>query len=257
MFVSLRRLALASVVLSLTAAPAFAAHTAEHAASAPVSIEVSPINDPIEPFNRAVFQFNDFIDTILLKPVTSVYDFILPQFVRNGIHNLLINLGAPIVMANSLFQGDFDNFELTLHRFVVNTTLGLGGLNDVATALKMPASAKSDFGQTMGVWGAGHGFYLVLPIIGPSSARDGAGRIVDIFADPFNVRWNNSENEKYMYARAGAAVVNARSRAGDAYDDVMKNAVDPYVTFRSIYVQQRAYMVQNRASDSYGAAEAE
>lgn len=221
----------------------------------PVVVEVSPISDPIEPFNRAVFQFNKFVDMAVLKPATSVYDFILPGFVRHGVSNFLSNLNAPIVMMNSLLQADFANFELTLRRFVVNSTLGLGGVNDVATSLKMPMNVKSDFGQTLGVWGAGHGFYLVLPIIGPSSARDGTGRAVDTVSDPFNIVWHDSETEWPIYTRAGLAVIDSRSRNGAAYDDVMKTSVDPYVTFRSIYAQNRAYMVQNRSSDSYEAAE--
>lgn len=223
----------------------------------PVQVEVTPINDPLEPFNRAVFQFNKYVDLAILKPVTSVYEFILPKFIRNGIRNLLVNLSAPIVMANSLLQGDFANFELTLHRFIVNSTLGMGGVNDVASHLNMPTSTKSDFGQSLGVWGVGHGFYLVLPIIGPSSARDGLGRVVDGVSDPFNAVWHDSETYWPIYTRAGLSAVDARSSAGGAYDDVMKNAVDPYVTFRSIYVQNRAYLVQDQASDSYGAAEAQ
>jgi phospholipid-binding lipoprotein MlaA len=219
-------------------------------------VEVTPINDPIEPFNRAVFQFNRYTDMLILKPVTTVYDFILPRFVRNGIHNFLVNLGAPVAMLNSLLQGDFANFELTLHRFVVNSTLGMGGFNDVATSLKMPMHVRSDFGQTMGHYGAGHGFYLVLPIIGSSSGRDGAGRVVDFFTDPFNMVMMDSETEWPMYVRAGLTAIDTRSRNGKAYEDVLDSAVDPYVTFRSLYVQQRAYMVQNRASDSYGDAEA-
>jgi phospholipid-binding lipoprotein MlaA len=160
-------------------------------------------------------------------------------------------------MMNSLLQGDFANFELTLHRFIVNSTLGMGGVNDVAAAIKLPAGTKSDFGQTLGSWGADHGFYLVIPIIGSSSFRDGTGRIVDTVADPFNIVWHDSETEWPIYTRAGVSAVDARSKAGGAYDDVMNSAVDPYVTFRSIYVQQRAYMVQNQASDSYAKVEAQ
>lgn len=249
----MRRLFFALFVLGLVTAPI--AHAAPAKASAPVVVEVSPINDPIEPFNRAVFQFNKYVDMAILKPVTSVYEFLIPGFVRRGISNLLTNLNSPIVMANSLLQGDLANFELTLRRFVVNSTLGLGGINDVATAIKMPMNVKSDFGQTLGVWGAGHGFYLVLPVVGPSSARDGTGRAVDTVADPFNIVWHDSETEWPIYTRAGLSVIDARSKNGRAYDDVMKNAVDPYVTFRSIYVQNRSYMVQHQASDSYGAAE--
>lgn len=225
--------------------------------SAPAAGYSAEINDPIEPFNRAVFQFNTFVDFLILKPVTTIYDFILPQFVRNGIRNFLGNLGTPVVMVNTLLQGNWEGFETSLHRLVINTTLGMGGLNDVASDLGvMPVQA--DFGQTLGKWGMGHGFYLVLPIIGPSSARDGVGRLTDTMAfDPYNVIFWDSETEWPIWTRAGLTVVDARSRYGNDYDRIMKNSVDPYVTFRSIYSQRRAYLVQDKAVDAYAAAEAQ
>ena len=250
----MRRALIASLIIaSFAAFPAFAV---EPVTKKEQVVEVTPINDPIEPFNRAVFQFNNFVDFLILKPVTFVYKNALPGFVRSSVSSLLDTLGQPIVMLNSLLQGDFGTFETSVHRFVVNATLGLGGLNDVATELGI-GPAKADFGQTLGVWGLDHGFYVVLPILGSSSLRDGTGEAVDAVADPFNAVWRDSETYWPIYTRMGLTAVDARYKYGDAYDDVMKNAVDPYVTFRSMYVQRRAYLVQGKAVDAYGEAEAQ
>ncbi len=253
MFFSPRRILIATLIFATFAGPAFAV---ERTARKEQVIEVMPINDPIEPFNRAVFQFNKGVDFLLLKPATFVYKNALPGFIRNSVSSVLDTLGQPIVMLNSLLQGDWRMFERSLHRFVVNATLGLGGLNDVATHLGI-GPANADFGQTLGVWGADHGFYLVLPIFGSSSLRDGTGEVVDAFADPFNAYFNNTETYWPIVTRAGLSAVDARYKYGDAYDDVMENAVDPYVTFRSLFVQRRAYMVQGNTADAYGEAEAQ
>lgn len=235
--------------------PAFAAERQPEPANRAVAdYYEGNINDPIEPFNRAVFQFNRAVDFLILKPVTSAYTFIFPQFVQNAVTSFLTNLGTPIVMLNTALQGDWTGFETSLHRLVINTTLGMGGLNDVASDLHI-RPVKADFGQTLGKWGVGHGFYLVLPIIGPSSLRDGGGRVVDAYADPYNIAFMDSETEWPIYARAGLTVIDARARYGEDYDQIMHNAVDPYVTFRSIYAQNRAYMVQDHSVDAYSQAE--
>jgi phospholipid-binding lipoprotein MlaA len=222
--------------------------------SGPV-VEVTPIPDPLEPFNRAVFNFNRFVDFIVIKPVTTVYKAVLPRFVRNSVTAFLGNLGSPVILMNELLQGDWRGFEYTLHRFVINSTLGIGGLIDVASYHGLPNTDYADFGQTLGVWGMDHGFYLVLPIIGPSSARDGVGRAVDVVADPFNQIWADSETEWPIYTRAALTVIDKRARYGDKYEEILRSAVDPYVTFRSIYAQRRAYVVQDKGIDPYSAAE--
>lgn len=215
------------------------------------------VNDPIEPFNRAVFQFNRGVDFLVIKPVTAVYTTIVPQFIRNGISNFLVNLGTPVVMLNSMFQGDWAGFETSLHRLVINTTLGMGGVNDVARHLNIHP-VQADFGQTLGKWGLGHGFYIVLPIIGPSSLRDGSGRLVDTLAlDPYNVAFMASDTEWPVWARGGMTVVDTRARYGKEYDDIMRNSVDPYVTFRSMYSQRRNYLVQGKNVSGYDAYDSE
>lgn len=224
--------------------------------SAPAVVEVSPIYDPIEPFNRAVFQFNRFIDFLILKPVTKVYTTVTPDFAQHGVTNFLSNLGEPVTMLNKLLQGDFEGFRTATSRLYINSVFGVLGLVDTADHMGIHA-VDADFGQTMGKYGVGHGFYLVLPIIGPSSARDGTGRLVDTFTDPYNIAFMDSETEWPIYARAGLTAIDVRARYGDEIDRTMKTAVDPYVTFRSIYAQRRAYVVQDKSIDAYGAADAQ
>jgi len=250
-----------ALFLGLLAPAAVFAQIQPMPAHAAVAVnEDGSINDPIEPFNRAVFQFNRGVDFLILKPVTIVYDTVVPTPVRHGVTNFLTNLSTPVVMLNCLLQGNWSGFETSLHRLVINTTLGFGGLNDVASDLHIQPVA-ADFGQTLGKWGVGHGFYLVLPIIGPSSARDGVGRVADAYADPYNEAFMHSDMDSDwpIWARAGAVVIDARSRYGADYDRVMKTSVDPYVTFRSIYSQRRAYLVQGKTKgvDAYSAAEAQ
>lgn len=259
------------LVLTLAAAPVLAADrepVAAHKSITPMGhsannmVEVSPIYDPLEPFNRAVFQFNHFVDFLVIKPVTKVYTFVVPTFAQHSVTNFLSNLGTPIDMLNTALQGNWKGFESDLHRFVINSTLGVLGLVDVASDLGVQ-KVDADFGQTLGKWGVGQGFYLVLPIIGPSSARDGTGRAVDTVADPYNIAFEESGTEWPIWARAGATIVDTRARYGDEYDRTMKTAVDPYVTFRSIYAQHRKYVVENGSSskktsiDAYSAAEAQ
>ncbi|MDB5478052.1 MAG: hypothetical protein JWM96_547 [Alphaproteobacteria bacterium] len=213
------------------------------------------INDPIEPFNRAVFGFNRFVDYIVINPVTKAYTFVTPTFVQHGVTSFLSNLGQPIVLLNTALQGDWQGFSHTMRRFVMNSTFGVAGLYDLASQRRMPL-VDADFGQTLGKWGVGHGFFLMLPILGPSSGRDATGRVVDTLADPYNIAFTASDTEWPIYARAGLTVVDARARYGDEIDRINKTAVDPYVTFRSIYSQRRAYMVQDRSANPYGKQDA-
>lgn len=250
----MRILSAALLSFTLLTAPAFAVPKDSVSKGKPLAVEVSPIYDPIEPFNRAVFQFNRFVDFLILKPVTKVYTTVTPEFAQHGVTNFLGNLGEPINMLNNLLQGNWGGLETSFKRLYVNTVFGGLGLVDVADNMGFH-KAKADFGQTLGKWGAGHGMYLVLPIMGPSSVRDGAGNVVDAFADPYNIMFMDAETEWPIYARMGLTAIDLRARYGDEYDRTMKTAVDPYVTFRSIYAQRRAYLVQDKDTDAYADAE--
>ena len=129
-------------------------------------------NDPLEPLNRRIFQFNRVVDGLVLEPAARIYRMATPQFVRTGVRNFLANLGTPVVLANDLLQGEFERAELTLGRFLMNTILGLGGVIDVGGKLGMPPRHYEDFGQTLAVYGVGSGPYLMLPLLGPSNGRD-------------------------------------------------------------------------------------
>lgn len=253
----MRTLFSALVVFGLVTAPVMAATPKSVSKSAipakqeATIVEVSPIYDPIEPFNRAVFQFNRYVDMLVLKPITQAYTYVTPEFAQQGVTNFLSNLGEPVTMLNKLLQGDLEGLRTSTSRLYINSVFGVLGLVDTAEKMGIH-QVNADFGQTMGKWGAGHGFYLVLPIMGPSSLRDGTGRVVDTFTDPYNIMFMDAETEWPIYARAGLTAIDTRARYGDEIDRTMKTAVDPYVTFRSIYAQRRAYVVQDKSVDSYG-----
>ncbi len=202
------------------------------------------IYDPGEGFNRAVFAFNDAVDTILVEPVAMGYRFITPQPMRTGVRNFLRNLKSPMQVVNQTLQGDLRGSANDVGRFVVNSTVGVLGLVDVAAMIGMPYE-QEDFGQTLAVWGVGHGPYMVLPIMGPSSMRDATGMMVDSYADPLRLYLYNTHQEEWHYARIGLTAVSTREELLDLLDDLQKNSFDMYASLRSIYVQRRAALVND------------
>ena len=201
-------------------------------------------NDPIEPFNRAVFAFNLQMDKMFLKPAGIVYRETLPQPVRTGVGNFLSNLRSPVVLANDLLQGEMDRAGNTASRFVINTTVGVLGVWDAATHFGIPGHSE-DFGQTFGVWGVGEGFYLVLPIFGPSNPRDTAGLLLEYYVDPFNL-WMREENiEGWIFARSLVTGIDYRSRNLETLDELERTSLDYYVAIRSLYRQRRANEIRN------------
>lgn len=209
-----------------------------------------PSGDPLEGFNRAVFQFNRYTDMLVVKPITQLYVNALPSFLRAGIHNFLANLNTPVVLANELLQWDWHGVDIVTKRFLINSTLGMGGLFDAAEYQGIEALPAEDFGQTLGKWGIGEGAYLVLPIVGPSNLRDATGFIVDIFLDPINWwGWNNDE-EGVLYARTALRVVDARAGLLGPYDDLLEQSIDPYTTVKSAYIQNRAELIRDGVHDT-------
>lgn len=204
------------------------------------------IDDPMEGFNRAVFAFNDAADQVLVRPIAKGYRAVVPRPARTGLSNFLRNLRAPVNLANELLQGDLDGAGDVLTRTAVNTFIGLGGLIDVAAMEGIPYD-QEDFGQTLAVWGVGHGPYVVLPVLGPSSVRDATGTGVDMFLDPLNWYFYNVQpkNEGWRYARTAAEGVVKREELLDALDDLRRNSFDYYAAMRSAYVQRRAAMVSD------------
>ncbi|MEX0921943.1 MAG: VacJ family lipoprotein [Rhodovibrionaceae bacterium] len=206
--------------------------------------------DPLEIFNRFMFAINDTVDIFILKPIAVTYEFWVPEGVRNSVRNFLRNLRTPVTLANDLFQGEMHRAEATLARFFINSTVGLAGLFDIAGDSGWDYHSE-DFGQTMAVYGAGEGFYLVLPLIGPSSARDGAGRVVDHFLDPLTYLLPM----EYNLGRAGMTAVDFRSRNLDLIEDMKRDSIDYYARIRSLYRQTRLHEISNgEAGDAPGPA---
>jgi phospholipid-binding lipoprotein MlaA len=196
-------------------------------------------NDPLEPLNRDVFSFNQFVDRALLKPISQAYVRLVPAFGRDAIRNFLKNLSEPVVFANDALQGDPRRSGRTAGRFVVNSTLGLAGLVDFAGRHGLPRQT-GDFGQTLHVWGFAEGPYLILPVVGPSSPRDAVGAGVDIFIDPFRyVAKNNNYPTGLSVATVAMAGIDERSRNIDSLDELQRESVDYYAAFRSLYRQHR------------------
>jgi phospholipid-binding lipoprotein MlaA len=203
-------------------------------------------NDPLEPFNRTMFAVNNGIDTVVLRPAAKVYVAVLPQPVRTGVGNVLSNLRSPVIAVNDLLQGNPDRLLVTVGRFMINTTFGLGGIFDVAGATGMPGHSE-DFGQTLATWGVGEGPYLFIPLLGPNNPRDLVGRGADVAADPLTwIAANNGNTaENLDYARWGLAVLDARANLLDTIDAVNETSLDPYATFRSAYRQNRNQQIRN------------
>lgn len=193
--------------------------------------------DPLEPMNRAVFKLNQGIDFWLLKPAATVYKDALPDGVQHAVDNLLTNLNQPLYFANSILQGDIDNAGRAMGKFAANSFMGFGGVMDVVPDIEV---READFGETLAVWGIGSGPYLVLPLIGPSTFRDGVGIAVDSLADPFTRVAVANDALGLAIARTAVAAVNARSQALGVLDELEATSVDFYAAMRSLYLQRRA-----------------
>src|ERR1700733_2307530 len=205
-------------------------------------------NDPYEPTNRDMFAFNQKLDKNFARPVAVFYNSTVPVQTRDRFHNMLENLDEPVTFANDVLQGEPVRATQTLGRVTFNTTLGIGGMFDIASKMGIPPHSE-DFGQTLGVWGSGEGPYWVLPLVGPSPPRDSAGRVVDIFLDPLTyARFDGYHT--LAYARAGLGVLDLRARNVDTIDQIERTSVDYYATQRSLYRQYRNNEIHNGAADT-------
>ena len=211
-------------------------------------------NDPLEPTNRFFYQVNDALDTVLLKPIALGYRALVPSPLRTGVHNALGNLGAPVVFANDVMQARPQRARVTLTRFIINSTAGLGGLVDVAADLGFPAH-DSDFGITLAIWGLPDGAFLYLPVLGPSNPRDAVGFGVDTFGlDPWGWIGKGDTLSDLRLARTGLSAVDARVGFLDDFDKVKAQALDPYATIRSLSRQYRKGKIDAARADDTGIA---
>ncbi len=203
--------------------------------------------DPHEGINRDLFAVNDALDRNVLKPVAVGYVDTAPSSVRRHVHNVLSNLGNSAQLANDVLQAKPRKAGNTLMRLLINTTLGLGGIFDVATSLHFP-DHDTDFGLTLAVWGVPEGPYLYLPIIGPSNPRDAIGYGANSALDPFTwVSFGGSAT--FGLARFGVAAIDGRSRYLSTTNTIDKTALDRYATYRSLYRQHRAAVELAAARD--------
>lgn len=196
------------------------------------------IRDPLEPWNRFWFGFNDIFYLYVARPMYTGYEFLTPSEFRTGLKNFLANILFPVRFINSLLQGKPMVAGVEFSRFILNTTGGFGGLIDIAKGAKVVVPVDpsgEDFGQTLGVWGVGQGFYVVWPLIGPSSARDSIGLGADAFLDPvaYLQPWAAT------FAVSGALRFNSLGDILTLYEDMNKSAVDPYVAMREAYAAYR------------------
>ena len=197
-------------------------------------------NDPLEPLNRKTFAFNMALDRAVFKPIAKTYVRVIPAAGRTGIRNFLGNLHEPVVLANNLLQGEFRRAGATASRFLVNSTVGLAGVLDLAGPRGLP-NQTGDFGQTLYVWGLPEGPYLMLPVVGPSSPRDGIGTGADVFIDPWIYLTSQIEYQTSIaVSRAVLSGIDLRARNIDSLDEIEREAVDFYASIRSLYRQNRA-----------------
>ena len=245
---------LKSLVVLLCAVILFAGCSTVPKNDPEAAAEFKKINDPVENVNRVIFGVNQAFDKVILKPVTFAYRSLTPDFFRKGVSNFLHNLKSPVILVNDILQGEIGRAGDTVARFVINSTVGIFGLVDVAENLGFEQH-NEDFGQTLAVWGFGEGPYLMLPILGPSNPRDAIGRVVDFFVDPINW-WVAPDDNRIPIIRTAVSAIDLRDRLWENLEEIDKNSIDPYASYRSMYRQRRNDEIRN-GSNSQSKADLE
>jgi phospholipid-binding lipoprotein MlaA len=200
---------------------------------------IDTVSDPLEPVNRAIFRFNDGLYNCVLRPIAKSYEWVTPKPVRTALDNGFENVKYPVRLTNSLLQGKFERAGLETEKFLVNSLAGFGGL--VRQSDRVPRLAdlpEEDSGQTLAVWGLGHGPYLVLPVLGPSSVREAVGYASDYMLNPVN--WGMFQHRDTLrYIPPSTNTLRALPEQLRNYDTARKDAIDPYLSVRSTYLQNR------------------
>ena len=207
------------------------------------------VKDCFEGLNRATFSLNQGLDKAIFKPVAKGYRK-LPSPVRNGTSNALENISSLITIPNNVLQGQFKAAGINTGRFIINTTVGILGLIDVAEKMDFPEYEKEDYGQTFGVWGVGAGCYLILPVLGPSTVRDTLGSFANVLGgDPYynvSTHGNNEYLTKSIYTTTKIiTAVDFRAKNLDSIDNLEKNSLDFYASVKSLYLQDRQQKIAN------------
>jgi len=215
-------------------------------------------NECFEGVSRAMFKFNHVLDKAVFKPVAKGYRA-LPMPLRKGTGNVVDNLRSLLTFSNNILQGEFRKAGNTAGRFAINTTVGVLGIWDPATAIGLKDQGKEDFGQTLGVWGAESGCYFVLPVLGPTTTRDAVGLVGNVFIDPVyqithnteidnGVIGNSSYSEHNYYYYRGTGAVDFRAKNIESFDSLEKNSIDLYASVKSLYLQDRKKKIANSKS---------
>ena len=211
-------------------------------------------NECFEKLSRGTLKFNQALDKTIFKPIAKGYR-ILPQPIRSGTNNFVSNLRSLLTFSNNVLQGDFKSAGNTASRFAINTTVGILGVFDPASKMGFEKKSREDFGQTLGVWGAGTGCYFVLPVLGPTTTRDAVGLIGNVLIDPVFHLTHNSETDiivgnenlsehNYYYYR-GTDAIDFRSKNIESLDSLEKNSIDFYASLKSLYLQNRQQRIIN------------
>ena len=234
-----------SLIVLLLSSGAFAASDGENE----LSNKAKPVKDCFEPLNRATFALNQGLDKVIFKPVAKVYR-VLPSPVRKGTSNALNNLSSLVTIPNNILQGEFSKAGVNTGRFLINTTVGVVGIFNVAEKIGFPEYEKEDYGQTMGALGIGPGCYLVLPVLGPSTVRDSVGSLANVVGgDPWyniTVGDNSQHFSDFDYWSTRVATgIDFRAKNIDSFENLEKNSMDFYASVRSLYMQDRQMKILN------------
>ncbi|MGH8712678.1 MAG: MlaA family lipoprotein [Casimicrobiaceae bacterium] len=205
-------------------------------------------NDPYEDTNRAIFGFNQTVDKNVLVPVANAYREVVPPPMRQSLHDFLLNLNGPVIFANDVLQGDPNLASKTLARLALNTTVGVGGLFDVATRVGIPYHTN-DFGITLARWGFVSGPYIIVPVLGPSNPRDLVGQVADSYMDPADSIATSHRVWAAVVARTVVSGIDERSRNIETLAEIEKTALDYYATIRSLYRQRREAQIRHEQSN--------
>jgi phospholipid-binding lipoprotein MlaA len=234
-----------SIITLMISTSAFAGTDGENE----LSKKAKPTKDCFEPLNRATFALNQGLDKVVFKPVAKVYR-VLPSPVRTGTSNALDNLSTLVTVPNNLLQGDFKSAGINTARFLINTTVGIIGIIDIAQMIGFPEYEKEDYGQTLGALGVGPGCYLVLPVIGPSTVRDTIGSLANVVGgDPwYNVTVANDtqyfSDVDYWGTRVTTGI-DFRAKNIYSFENLENNSMDFYASVKSLYLQDRQKKIAN------------
>ena len=207
------------------------------------------VKDCFENINRGIFGFNQVLDKIIFKPLAKGYR-LFPQPIRSGTSNALNNLSNVVTVPNNILQGQFKEAGINSARLVINTTLGIGGLFDVASYYGLKKRDKEDYGQTLGVWGVGAGCYFVIPVLGPTTVRDSVGSLASIAGGDawYNItvaRETQYFSEADYYTSRALTGIDFRAKNIESFESLEKNSVDLYASVRSLYLQDRYRKIRN------------